>query len=59
MSLIKHISKGSKMNLWENLEIYKHKNKNKLIKEQASYFHASKVFNNILKVNGFCELVFY
>ena len=34
VSLLKHIYKGPKMNLWENMEIYKHKTYNKLINEQ-------------------------
>ena len=38
------------MNLWENLEIYKHKNKNKLIKEQAQINTKTIIFLNILDV---------
>ena len=35
MTLIKHIPlKGTIMNIWENLQIYKHKTQNKLIPEQ-------------------------
>ena len=35
MTLIKHIPhKGTIMNIWENLQIYKHKTQNKLISEQ-------------------------
>ncbi len=35
MSLIKNIHKGTKMNIWENLEIFKHNDNNKLIEEQT------------------------
>ena len=35
MTLIKHIPhKGTIMNIWENLQIYKHKTQKKLIPEQ-------------------------
>ena len=35
MTLIKHVThKGTIMNIWENLRIYKHKTQNKLIHEQ-------------------------
>ena len=35
MTLVKHIPhKGTIMNIWENLQIYKHKTQNKLIPEQ-------------------------
>ena len=38
VSLIKHIPhKGTIMNIWENLQIYKHKTQNKLI--PVSYTH--------------------
>ena len=41
ISLLKHISKGPKMTLWENLEKFKHKTSNKLMPEQipVSYTH--------------------
>ena len=35
IKLIKNIQKVQKMNIWENLNIYKHNNNNLLIKEQT------------------------
>ena len=34
VKLIKNLQKGNKMNMWENLNNYKHNNNNALIKEQ-------------------------
>ncbi|MFP3017569.1 MAG: hypothetical protein ACEY3E_01365 [Candidatus Tisiphia sp.] len=35
MTLVKNIQKGNKMDIWENLEIFKHNINNKIIKEQT------------------------
>jgi hypothetical protein len=35
MTLIKTLPKGNKMNIWENMEIYKHYHNNTIIKEQT------------------------
>ena len=46
MTLLKHISKNPKMNLWDSTEIYKDKTNYKLIHEQVQI----NTKNNIFKI---------